>query len=334
MFYYRDNKIEYLTYLNSYKNEIQFYDLRSKQLSHKISCSVEGPNGVGKISGFRVISKDSVFLTSGYSIFLVDSCGRIKKKYSYKTSKNGKLSTVYYSTSRLYIPLIVKSGKLYLIQNLTFEIPFLPKEVVLPSINSKVCLVIHGDGQNEYLPMEHPLSHEEGLYYGSTAFSREFGNESFVYSFVDDQNIYVTKDHINVKKYNAKSKFIDKIDHLKYNSMPSMERVSRDLANRNYYYNIIYDTYRNVYYRFVKLSDDYQKGDDLMKLIRYPKNFSIIILNKDFQVIGETRFPSKTYVFQEFFVTEDGLYLSTNHIDNPNLDINHLQFELMKLAVL
>lgn len=75
----------------------------------------------------------------------------------------------------------------------------------------------------------------------------------------------------------------------------------------------------------------FKKGEDYMKLTEYPQNFSIIILSDDFQIIGETKLPSSTYVFTDFFVAEKGLYLSVNHIDNPNLDINHLQFELIKL---
>jgi len=332
MFYFRDRETgkEYLTYLNSYKNEIHFYDLKLQKLESKVTCALEGPNGVGKVSGFKVINRDSIFLTLGYSIVLIDSKGQIIDKFSYKETKNGNLPIPYFSTSRVYWPLVVKSKILYIPQELSFDLPYMLNDAIWPSPNSKVCLIVNMiNKKNEYLPMKHPLANEVGL--NTVHFSREFDGNYFIYSFFDDPNVYVTRDHTHVEEYYAPSIYFDKIVHLKYKSMPSFEKYNIDHITRSSYHNIIYDTKRKVYYRFVKLLDKYEKGDDMMRLVKYPRNFSIIVLNKDFQVIGETKLPPGTYEYKNFFVAEKGLYLSINHIDNPNLDINALQFELIKL---
>jgi hypothetical protein len=339
MFYYKDRDTgeEYLTYLNSYKNEVQFYNLKSQKLEHKVTCALEGPDGVGEISGFRVISRDSIYLTSRWSIFLVNSNGNIMDKIDYSKGTfiedNAPLNKVmpspYISSSRVYTPLVVKDNKLYITQALTYNAPYLPKIQMAPSLNSKVCLVIKKNGLKEFLPMEHPLANVEGL--SNKHFSREFDGNNFVYSFFEDPDVYVTKDHVHVVKYSVHSRFIDKIVHLKNKSMSSFEKYNVDYIKDAYYFNLIYDKYRKIYYRFVKLPDKYKEGDDLMRLVKYPQNFSIIVLNKDFQVIGETKLPTATYEYKNFFVAEKGLYLSINHIDNPNLDIDHLQFELIKV---
>ncbi len=332
MFYFKDRKTgkEYLTYLNSYKNEIQFYDLKLQRLENKVTCALEGPDGVGKVSGFRAISMDSIFLTLGHSIVLINSKGQIINKFSFKEIKKGYLPVPYFSTSRVYWPLVVKSKKLYIPQELSLDLPYMPDNAIWPSPNSKICLTIDmTDKKNEYLPMEHPLADEKHL--NTVRFSREFDGNYFIYSFFDDPNVYVTKDHIHINKYYVSSVYFDKIVHLKYKSIPSFEKYNIDHITRSSYHNIVYDMKRKVYYRFVKLPDKYEKSDDITKLVKYPQNFSIIVLNKNFQIIGETKLPPGTYEYKNFFVAEKGLYLSINHIDNPDLDINALQFELIKL---
>jgi hypothetical protein len=251
------------------------------------------------------------------------------KKFNFRETKNGKLPIPYFSTSRVYWPLVVKNEELYIPQNLIFNEAYLPRDAILPTVNTKICIIIKKNGQNEYLPMDHPLMNEDGL--NTVHYSRDFDGNKFIYSFFADPNVYITKDYAHVEKYYAQSRFIRKIKLLKYNSLPSIEKANKDFVTNGFYHNVLYDKYRNLYYRFVKLPDDYDEKDDLMKLVKYPQNFSIIVLNKDFEVIGETKLPSKMYVFTDAFVAEKGLYLSINHIDNPNLDINALQFELIKL---
>lgn len=331
MFYYKSKKTgkEYLTYLNSYKNEIQFYDLEMRKLVSKVTCALEGPDGVGKISGgFGVVNFDSIYVMGLYSVFLLDSTGKIINKFDLERNRE-KIPTTPRVTSRVYRPFVIKDENLYFTQNLIQEGLFMPKGIRDPHPNSKVCLIVDKHGQSKYLPMEHPFADEKGIF--SSLFSREFDGKNFVYSFFDSPDIYVTKDHINIEKFNASSKYVDKIQHLKYKTMPSIEEHCIDHIKRASYHNIIYDNFRKVYYRFVQLPYDYKKGEDFMKVVEYPQNFSIIILSSDFQVIGETKFPSGTYQFTDFFVAEKGLYLSINHINNSKLDINHLQFELIKL---
>ena len=57
-----------------------------------------------------------------------------------------------------------------------------------------------------------------------------------------------------------------------------------------------------------------------------------MILDKDFQVIGETLFPENTYIPVMFFVLEDGLYISDNNFQNPEFNENVLSFRRMELT--
>ena len=57
-----------------------------------------------------------------------------------------------------------------------------------------------------------------------------------------------------------------------------------------------------------------------------------MILNEDFDVIGETRFPDFTYISTLHYIGKDGLYLSDSHYKNPSFDENKLRFRRFKLV--
>jgi hypothetical protein len=57
-----------------------------------------------------------------------------------------------------------------------------------------------------------------------------------------------------------------------------------------------------------------------------------MILDKDLQVLGETRFKGYNYVTENVFVAKEGLYMSVNHPDNYDNDEDYLSFVLYELA--
>ena len=61
------------------------------------------------------------------------------------------------------------------------------------------------------------------------------------------------------------------------------------------------------------------------------KEFSVIVLNADFEIIGETRFPGKKYFYKMSFVGKEGLYISENNLENPQFDENKLVFTRFKI---
>jgi len=90
----------------------------------------------------------------------------------------------------------------------------------------------------------------------------------------------------------AKSKYIDKVKYIDDYGRTSIEQGC-EIPN---YGNLIYDKYRNVYYRIAYPETTLEKGIKGYELREYGrKNFSIIILDKKFNVIGETLFPDYTY---------------------------------------
>ena len=61
------------------------------------------------------------------------------------------------------------------------------------------------------------------------------------------------------------------------------------------------------------------------------REFSVIVFDKDFNIIGETKFPGNKYFYKMSFVGRDGLYISENNLANPEFDEDKLVFACFKL---
>ena len=70
-----------------------------------------------------------------------------------------------------------------------------------------------------------------------------------------------------------------------------------------------------------------KKNENLMDLNSYPPSFGIQVINEEFKVIADVKFPERKYFFTNSFVTGDGLFISVNHPDSPEFDVNFFGFD-------
>ncbi len=154
-----------------------------------------------------------------------------------------------------------------------------------------------------------------------------YAQDRYVYSFFHNHKIFSTKDNREYdKEYEAKSKFFGR-DFL---SVRGAKAIDNEIKSPRYF-NLVYDKYRNIFYRFCYTGYNITKDDSSLELMMYLPIFSIIVLDKDLNVIGETLFPENTYNPYMYFVAPEGLYISTNHIKNPDFDEDYLKFDLFEL---
>lgn len=95
-----------------------------------------------------------------------------------------------------------------------------------------------------------------------------------------------------------------------------------------YYGDIIYDEYRQLYYRIAYPKDSLKEGESLSDMMQSGRTrFSIIILDKDLNVVGETMFPENLYRSNLYYIEKDGLYISSNHYKNSHYNEDNLSFD-------
>lgn len=319
---------EYITFQNQFKNEIYFYNIENQKFEFKITPNLDGNNGVGMFFGYYIQNLDSIFLTNSEveEIALIDSSAKLKELLVYDKASDGTLLRRSFSTTNFFRPLTIIGNKIYTISRCNRNIHPNPVSITIDMKTKKV----------DYLPFEYPQIQNNinkmkafGL---EDQFSRVFDGNHFIYSFYFEEDIFVASiDHKKIQRKKVKSKYINSVRLLDDFGKSTIQEACE---NPNYG-NMIYDPYRSVYYRiaFPEVEFDHKlEMNEAIELLDYGrKKFSIIILDKEFNIIGETLFPDYSYNPGIMFIREDGLYISTCHPMNPLYNDDFLNFQKFEL---
>lgn len=321
-----DKGKEYLSFLNYRSNQILFYDLKTSEFLFKLNLNAEGPNAVVQPNGYYIKDFDNIYVSSyAYpGLIKVDTTGCITQKIPYGVTDTGyKVLPSYTPSSHPYIPPVAIDDKIYITQNAV--------ERFYPVADTPLSVMIDTDQQsNKALLPTYDVLTEKELQANDTRFSRTYNGKEFIYSFYVGEDIIVTSvDCSDVKKIKVKSKYIDSPTGIQESSEKGPQ-LNLELAR---YGDLIYDPYREVYYRFAypktTLEDNIRWWG---KSVYGRKAFSVIILNKEFQIIGETLFPEAIYNSYVFFVHKDGLYISRDYQMLYGQTEDYMTFELFNLV--
>ncbi|MBR5540739.1 MAG: DUF4221 family protein [Bacteroides sp.] len=324
---FSDEGKDYMAYKNELEQEILFYELASGNIINRIVFPKEGKNSIaGGFWGFHVVDLDNIYIPSLYQniIYVSDSIGYIKKTISFEKTDLGKKLIPF--IPGMYGEIVFIDGKLYIPQTVN---PMLGDKMIN---ESPVGAVIDTLLRNNYaLPMTFPYlitQQDIGTLAGTGLnYYRCFDGERFVYSFYYSDVVYVADiNHRNIRECDIKSAYVDDVD-VPNQGLTDPNEVFKYNVEHSRYGKIYYDKYRDVYYRIVYPANDF---DENLSRIR-KKNFSIIILDKELNIIGETLFPDNVFVPELLFITDKGLYISTNNERNPDFDEDFLKFERIEL---
>lgn len=318
---------EYLSFLNYRTNQIYFYDWKTAACVLKLELDAEGPDGVVLCSGYYVKDFENIYVTNyAYKgLIRVDTLGHIVQKVPYGVTQDGyEVLPSYAPSSFGYNAPVIMGDSIYITQP---PLRFSSVEQIPLSI-----LIDTAQHRAVSLPLTYGILTEKEMdtnYYGT--FSRIFNGKDFVYSFRVKEDIVVASlDHREIKQVKVKSRYLDNVTGVQKDTELG-PKLNLELAR---YGDLIYDPYRKVYYRFaypkVSLENDMNWWG---KSIFGRKKFSVIVLNKDFQIICETLFPESIYNSYVFFVREDGLYISRDYqMLYGNQSDDYMTFERMELV--
>lgn len=326
---YLDGEKPFLFNIQHQRNEIQVYDLGKKELSKILKFEVEGSNGIGSLRGFHVHTADSIFLFTSQSgaIFLTDLDQSYLSRISF-ASPGGYSDPGSYPLPFNASP-IIRSERM--LSKTAFPGSF--REIDERTLSDKyLSLELNlRTGDLGLSAHRYPIKYlADGL--RQPTYSMAASPEKVVYSFFADHNLYVASSaRDELKAVNAKSRFFPE-------TFPTIPRtaerneVSMYVLASPRYEGLIYDRYREVFYRFCFPAIEVESEEELEQLRGFPKDFSIMILDSDLQVLGETRFKGYNYVTNNVFVAKEGLYISVNHPDNYDNEEDFLSFVLYELA--
>lgn len=310
-------------------NTLQVYDLSSGDKIKSLSFEAEGPSGVGDVFAFHVHSLDTIFLFGppfGQRFHLANFEGQILKKFEYEIPEGGGSAFVH--NAFMMSPPVLEGSRLAVNHRFPQNMRELTQEILSNNTFGYQINLETGETQyfNHYFPQDYLGS---GL--KSIDFSRAQGEDKVVYSLFGDHKLYYASSFDStLKSVEAGSEFLDQ-------TMPNFkpDAVSEEYQNYAFassrYGSILYDPYREVYYRIAfstlpeaSIADIRSHGNALGPIV-------VMVLDSDLKVITEKKFEPGKYHPDNVFVGKKGLYLSLQHPNNPENREEEMQFELIEL---
>lgn len=332
MFQFEENGKEYLHFENTQKSlyDIVIFDIENQQIAKRIPLHKTGPNGLPAVFGSRP-SPDSQYILVAQNnisrLSSINSQGEIIRNYNFQTPE-GRFTPLSFG-SYYNAPAFIKDSCIFLRQEILK--PDMKKED-WPRTHMFASLDLR-TGEIKWIPIFYPpiFKEEYDNIAGGYGFSYDYNYKEnrLVCGFFGYDSLMVTDDLKHIRWYNAKSRYLKSMRPKLGNSMEGINAIIK-LRETPKYWHIMYDKYRNVYYRFAempyKLASNESPYDEPKG-----KEFSVIVLNADFEIIGETKFPGKKYFYKMSFVGREGLYISENNLENPQFDENKLVFTCFKI---
>jgi hypothetical protein len=307
-----------LLLFHAYGKYISIYDLETRELLNEIHFEFEGPKSVPRSINYAYVHNfDSIFLFDPLpqKIYLLDSAGNNIDKFDIS------LGDMHYIFADGKHPAYFNEGTLYL--------PTYPSP--MENATSSDYGMIEFDINRKAFGTQYNLSekYDEGFwdkhsYRQAIPIFNEV-NKNIIMSFPNDEYIYVTDAQGNKTQHFAGSSEMKTLKPLADEIYNDDERTFRMQAKQGFYSGFKYDRWRKVYYRFA-----YNPTDKFADRSTLGKNASIIILNKDFEIVGESPINAKKYSFGINFINKDGLYFFNNH-NYEKEDDSQFSFDLFKL---
>jgi hypothetical protein len=318
-----------LVYLNNQKPAIYFYDIKGQALIKELMLSKDGPNAVGTPTGLYFHNMDSIYViaSSYYRVSLVNGKGEVLKKYQLLNDENPNESTGMLRPFTISPPFVI-DNKMYF--NVAPDRDIYDNGYFLGKVNLVLDLET---GDFDYFN-HYPKEFNEGVWgVAAVNYSTDYNSlkEEFIYSFSISDSIYVSK-----VDGTHRSGYLSKTYEKKATQKP-MERPENkyDLEyalGATYYDGIIYDRYRDVYYRFVRQPLEIENMEKINFYDFHRKPISVIILDADFKKIGETELEDDVYQSFMYFLTKEGLFVSKGNPNNPNLIEEEANFTCFTLT--
>jgi len=128
-------------------------------------------------------------------------------------------------------------------------------------------------------------------------------NYQIIVSYGASDNIFIYKNNTLIDEKTCKSNYIESFEDIPDDKYKDLGFLRVYLAEEPRYKGVVYDRYRNLYYRRARLEYDMEKNS-----IKHAQ-WSLIVMNASFDVLGEVLINSSEYMSDIVLPSKDGLYL-------------------------
>lgn len=319
-----------LTFLNSRKNSIYFYDYSDTTYIKQIVFEREGANALMSASAYYIKNPDSIYVynRSGMEIVLANNMGQIHNRIPL-WDKNDKKWGMHYP-QYLFSSVV----PLMLTDNLLLLPGFAPFPEILAdreNFHFTACLSLKTN-QVEYYHTYPKELFGNGYNWGGDLLQLPYPaitpEGKIVHSFPNSHDLYISdcNGYVIKKEYGGsnKVKMIHSIDHESKNTPKEM--VYDCYIKQDFYAAILYDPFHKVYYRYLL----HGIPDANQQTPINSKPLTIIVMDENFRYLGEKEIGTGVeWNWTNSFVTKEGLNIE--HIGTRLEDDDYLTFGLFTL---
>lgn len=302
-----------VVFLNEFENAIYSYSLETLGLLNIQKYELEGPNGVGKIDFFQYQSEDSIWVYSGelrqLSLIVKDT---VYKRIDISAHPNVPLMgwaepqttrPIFIEKNLAYIPTIRTNDSLF--QNI----------IVWNLLDNSVKKIIPSP-KLYFEGVELWGTHFQWYYY---TLNSTTGQLVFSFPALHTLRVYDLFGENMMEPY-AGSKYFDYIRSPfspgDFANLKARERLNRFLLQPSFGA-VLFDPFNGRYYRYAKQANTHDRVQSSDNTLRKGRPKSIVILNENFEKVGESDVIFPNAVLNQVFIAPDGLYIAIVD-DNEN----------------
>ena len=305
---------------NYFKKIYQFYSYPDGKLLKEVPLYLEGPNSVKPFSGGILTAEDSIWLVNyaPQKIVLINLEGEVQLRRPIH-NELFPISAIGVSSET---PLYQIGNKVYGAQPLFMKYHDMDKADI-----QKHQLVYSYDILEDTVQWYDVFYREDYWDKGKkgSGYSWAKRADKIYIAALHDHEIQVfdTKSGKVIKRKKVKSETVNNFHYV--NKMAPNPRAGLEgRIKYDQYGALIYDPFRDVFYRLTTPAVEYDpdaSDEDLNRLNYHRPYNSIMVLDKELNVLAEHTFDAfEVYVGSNFFVREDGLYLSRNNLFHADYD--------------
>lgn len=316
-----ENGHVYLIRESRMKSSIEIYDWTARTKSHRITFEGDQASGISNFgsAAFYPFSQDSILLFDLDGNIFFTSHGFITDIAPGKKGRRFYGESAYKPT-RIKDHLFVHSTGNYRQEHPQFFDTF---AIMKFDLNTK---------QITSIPVTYPEPFKKDCWaehHWDVPFTSN-DQEQLVLSFSMDPVIKIFNPDLNkvVATHHVASTLVEKIEPLP-NCQLSDEVYFHHLKSQARYLSLTYDPFKKLYYRLVALpvSGKTQGKRDFEQV----QPFSLMILDQNFELVSEKKFPAEKYDPRDFFVTREGLWISRNNENSKEFDHSRLLYDLIEI---
>ncbi|MEO5643769.1 MAG: DUF4221 family protein [Bacteroidia bacterium] len=282
------NGQSYIALYDSGKQRELFFELNGKQYSAITLNLPDTLKNQGSSPFIKPLGTDSLLALwpNGKMIFLFNSAGKIIKQFTATVPLKDKQEN--YSLVAMNQSPLITDGKNLFVTCTRLDV------IVRTADARKIYFRTPPDIR---FSMENEEQENTGIWpgeYKSGMSFRDFypqrcvnGKGEIVYGFSASDSIFVMKDNKFVAAYNCKSRFMTMRHSYPDDSIGHFSFLQRYDIEEPGYVGLVYDAYRNYYYRIVSQSIPFEKPGGMIVNTSFDKPWSLLVMDENFIILNE-----------------------------------------------